>query len=230
LTLCSGEQLRADNNTKATAWSLDHGALVAGIRTLTGETAPSTTAKEPSTTLVMGLVRPGRVGFRHSRQRIPCATVGDESIWTALTTRLGKTAAHSQWTDMFSSDANDLLEGLELSAFKGMGCFVFKSDRLFLAVRCGELGLAGLGAHAHCDQLAIELVIDGKDCARDPGTYIYTASVHRRNMYRSASAHHVPHVSGLEPANLMRGTFDLRGAAKDLLAATLVMAPGCIEW
>jgi hypothetical protein len=81
-------------------------------------------------------------------------------------------------------------------------------------VRCGEIGLAGLGGHTHCDQLAIELVLDGADRVRDPGTYIYTPLPTRRNAYRSARAHHVPRVPGQEPADLGLGVFDLRGAAE----------------
>lgn len=99
-------------------------------------------------------------------------------------------------------------------AFMGMGCFVFRSPRLYLAVRCGEIGISGLGAHAHCDQLGIELVLDGVDHVRDPGTFVYTASIEKRNAYRSATAHHVPRVAGREPANLNLGPFDLRGAAE----------------
>ncbi|KAF0168484.1 MAG: heparinase II/III family protein [bacterium] len=89
-----------------------------------------------------------------------------------------------------------------------------RGQRLYLAIRCGEIGLAGLGAHAHCDQLAIELVIDGETRVRDPGTYLYTALPERRNAYRSVAAHHAPRVAGREPADLSRHLFDLRGAAE----------------
>jgi hypothetical protein len=102
---------------------------------------------------------------------------------------------------------------MELKAFKGMGCYIVRSPRLYLAIRCGEIGLAGLGAHAHCDQLAIELVIDGISMARDPGSYMYTPFPEKRNQYRSAFAHHVPRVVNKEPANLNLGVFNLRGAA-----------------
>ena len=94
-----------------------------------------------------------------------------------------------------------------------MGCYVWRSDRLVLAVRCGEIGVAGLGAHAHGDQLAIELVIDGINHVRDPGSYVYTPSPQQRNAYRSAHAHHVPHFKGREPVDLTLGLFDLRGSA-----------------
>ena len=93
-----------------------------------------------------------------------------------------------------------------------MGCYIVRSPRLYLAIRCGENGLAGLGAHAHCDQLAIELIIDGISKVRDPGTYTYTPFIEKRNIYRSALAHHVPRVFNKEPANLNRGVFNLSGA------------------
>ena len=134
-------------------------------------------------------------------------------MWADHIELFERSATHGRWATCFSAASQGLLDGLTYQAFTGMGCFIFRSPRLYLAVRCGEIGIAGLGAHAHCDQLGIELVIDGTDHVRDPGTYIYTPSLVKRNAYRSASAHHVPRVAGREPANLALGPFDLRGAA-----------------
>ena len=117
-----------------------------------------------------------------------------------------------RWTSVFEASRDGLLKEMQLKAFCGMGTYIVRSPRLYLAIRCGEIGLAGLGAHAHCDQLAIELVIDGESKVRDPGTYTYTAFPNQRNLYRSALAHHVPRVAGKEPANLLQGVFNLRGA------------------
>jgi hypothetical protein len=140
--------------------------------------------------------------------------LADDSVWVEINKHFAATADGSRWTSVFDASAPGLSADLELSAFIGMGCYVIRSPRLYLAVRCGEIGLAGLGGHTHCDQLAIELVLDGADRVRDPGTYIYTPLPTRRNAYRSARAHHVPRVPGHEPANLGLGMFDLRGAAE----------------
>ncbi|RIK10941.1 MAG: heparinase [Acidobacteria bacterium] len=111
-------------------------------------------------------------------------------------------------TYRFEADSG-LRIGLEHLAFPGMGVYVMRSNRVFIAVRCGSVGQNGNGGHAHNDQLAIELVIDGGVLLRDPGTYIYTPLVARRNEYRSVRAHFVPRVDGREPGEISSGTFRL---------------------
>jgi hypothetical protein len=138
--------------------------------------------------------------------------VGDAKTWRTLCEHFTTVSAACRWTSVFEANGDGLLKDIQLKAFSGMGCYILRSPRLYLAIRCGEIGLAGLGAHAHCDQLAIELVMDGEFKARDPGTYTYTAFPNQRNLYRSALAHHVPRVAGKEPANLSQGVFNLRGA------------------
>ena len=109
---------------------------------------------------------------------------------------------------------SDLRSGLALSAFPDFGLWIFRSDRLFLAVRCGALGHGGRGAHDHNDQLAIELAIDGIDWAADPGSYLYTASRAMRNAYRSVQAHHAPRWDQREPGRLDLGDFWLGDEAE----------------
>jgi hypothetical protein len=138
----------------------------------------------------------------------------NEAIWLELTDRFVKTPTFSRFTSTYKADVPGLLDEIEYDAFPGMGVYVMRSPRLYVAVRCGEIGLAGLGGHTHCDQLTIELVIDGITRICDPGTLIYTPLPDQRNTYRSAMAHHVPRVQGLELADLTRGVFDLRDCAE----------------
>lgn len=218
IVLGSGEQLRAGNDPAAPAWSLDHGFLIAGIRALVGVAPTSSSADEPGVDILCSFAGLDRERLPAGEERnlaSPAAhTIGDAQAWELAQRRFRETSDRSRWISRFSAPTPGLLDGLESVAFPGMGCYVFRSPRLYLAVRCGEIGLAGLGAHAHCDQLAIELVIDGETRVRDPGTFIYTAFPEKRNAYRSAKAHHVPRVAGREPADLTLGTFDLRGAAE----------------
>lgn len=217
ITLGSGEQMRADNDSSAMPWSLDHGSLVAGIHALAGEASAPSVQDDPCAHLVHAFAGGGKIGRPViSQPRITAfdgVNIGGDGVWADHIERFERSAAHGRWVTRFSAASKGLLDGLTYQAFTGMGCFIFRSPRLYLAVRCGEIGIAGLGAHAHCDQLGIELVIDDTDHVRDPGTYIYTPSLDKRNAYRSASAHHVPRVTGREPANLALGPFDLRGAA-----------------
>jgi hypothetical protein len=217
MTVGSGEQLRAANDPASPRWSLDHGALTAGIHAVLGLNSEAQQVKfDVAATILCALV-----GNRPSGKPAPdsqttllarnCA-VGDAPTWQALYERFTAVPVACRRTSVFEVSAEGLLDEVEFKAFRGMGCYIVRSPRLYLAIRCGEIGLAGLGAHAHCDQLAIELVMDGESKARDPGTYTYTAFPDKRNLYRSALAHHVPRVMGKEPAKLSQGVFNLRGA------------------
>jgi hypothetical protein len=87
---------------------------------------------------------------------------------------------------------------LRTIAYPDFGLFIFRSDRLFMSIRCGPVGQDGVGGHAHNDQLSVELWVDGDPWIRDPGTYVYTPLPDQRNAYRSAQAHFVPmdHLKG----------------------------------
>lgn len=219
ITLGNIEQVRCANSLAAAAWSLDHSSLVAGIEALLGVPSDPGGGRDPAAYLLRVLARADFSGTPVRAASTPFRQLGDESAFADCSARHGAAAARQRWTTRFTAapptaERAGLLTGLQCQAFPGMGCYVFRSPRLYLAIRCGEIGIAGLGAHAHCDQLGIELVIDGRTIVRDPGTYIYTPLPERRNAYRSAAAHHVPRVAGREPADLDRGIFDLRGAAE----------------
>jgi hypothetical protein len=98
---------------------------------------------------------------------------------------------------------------LALAGYRSFGIYVLRSDRVFLAVRCGPVGQNGHGGHAHNDQLSIELSVDGQDWICDPGTYVYTALPERRNACRSAAAHFGPRLADGEPAALDEDLFRL---------------------
>ena len=103
----------------------------------------------------------------------------------------------------------DVYKHLQLFAYPDFGLFIYRSKRLYLAIRSGSIGQNGNGGHAHNDQLSLELTIDGKDWIRDPGTYMYTPLPSRRNDYRSVTAHYTPQLRGFEPADLKKGLFCL---------------------
>ncbi len=100
-----------------------------------------------------------------------------------------------------------LRAGLAQQALPAFGLYVMRSERLYLAVRCGSVGQNGRGGHAHNDQLAVELAIDGEDWISDPGTYLYTPSPEARNRYRSVAAHFAPRLGHAEPSPLDVGPF-----------------------
>ena len=88
-------------------------------------------------------------------------------------------------------------------AFTDFGLYIWKSPRCFVAMRCGPIGQAGNGGHAHNDQLAVEIEIDGVPWAQDPGTHVYTPDLAERDRYRSVQAHFAPRSGMDEPARML---------------------------
>jgi hypothetical protein len=99
------------------------------------------------------------------------------------------------------------VSGLGYVAFPDFGLYVFRSERLYLAVRCGPAGQSGSGGHSHNDQLGLEIEVDGRPWYRDPGSYLYTPMPEVRNAYRSARSHLVPRHPTAEPGDLDVGLF-----------------------
>lgn len=222
ITLGSGEQIRALNNPDSVYWSLDHRSLIEGIGELINcDEDIISKSLEPSAQFIRAISGKSRnlniINDRTNNQKnvnIPnfnrnTLALADDKIWFKTFEEFKATAPGCRWISVFDAAQSGILNKIAFASFPGMGCYIVRGAQLYLAIRCGELGLGGLGAHSHCDQLAIELVIDGISRVRDPGSYIYTPLPGKRNIYRSASVHHVPRVLHKEPANLSRGVFNL---------------------
>lgn len=220
ITLGSGEQMRAENNPISPYWSLDHRGLISAIQKVLGfELGLQNSLSDPASSLLAGIEGKQRV---YDGEDIyisnDIGASGDknctEENWHKLKEKFEKSKENNRFTVRFNSSRSDLLSDTQFASFRGMGVYIVRSSYLYMAIRCGEIGLMGLGGHAHCDQLAIEVVIDGITHASDPGTFIYTPLPDQRNIYRSATVHHVPRVVGKEPADLSNGVFDLRDCAE----------------
>ena len=98
----------------------------------------------------------------------------------------------------FHAERGNLLNKLTLQSYQKFGCYLYKSDVLYLLVRCIAGNKPVQTAHLHNDQLAVELVLNDKSVIVDPGSYIYTAAPEERNLYRSVHAHDTPW-SGMMP-------------------------------
>jgi hypothetical protein len=102
----------------------------------------------------------------------------------------------------------------QLAAFPDFGLYVVRGSGWHLTLRCGTVGQGGNGGHAHNDQLAITLTIEGEVVIEDAGSAVYEALPAQRNAYRSVRAHFAPRPAEGEPGNLDLGPFRLSPAGE----------------
>ncbi|HSZ15149.1 MAG TPA: alginate lyase family protein [Solirubrobacteraceae bacterium] len=88
------------------------------------------------------------------------------------------------------------------AAYRDGGWYVMRAGGLWCMVRCGDVGLDGVGAHAHNDQLSLELALGEWPLMVDAGSYVYTADARARNEFRSTRAHSTLSVGGAEQNRL----------------------------
>ncbi len=95
-------------------------------------------------------------------------------------------------TYLFKSSVHNCLNNLEMHVYSDFGLYIYRSEGLYLAMRCWSKSPPYTTGHRHYDQLSIELVINGVEHITDPGTYVYTPLPDARKEYRSSRAHFVP--------------------------------------
>jgi hypothetical protein len=84
------------------------------------------------------------------------------------------------------------------AAYPAGGFYVMRHESLWAIVRCGDVGLEGVGGHAHNDQLSFELCLGDQPLVVDPGAYLYTPDPAARNAFRATAAHATLQVDGRE--------------------------------
>ena len=83
-------------------------------------------------------------------------------------------------------------------AFSDAGTYVLCNDDLFLLFNASGCGLNGRGSHGHNDALSIEVSAGGSPFIVDPGSYLYTANLGERHLFRSTAYHSTVQVDGAE--------------------------------
>jgi hypothetical protein len=195
---------------------LDHRHLVAAINGLFARVdfdafVGGTTSRESRIVTLLNQRR--KIVLEHVSSEGTAAhnvSVGNVSDWHRYEALLNDSIL-SPVVTRFDVNGAGLLNKLEAIAYPDFGLYLFRSERLYLAIRCGSIGQNGNGGHAHNDQLSIELEMDGRSVVVDPGTYNYTALPKQRNAYRSVRAHFAPRVADKEPGVLSIGEFVIGG-------------------
>lgn len=91
----------------------------------------------------------------------------------------------------------------EVLSYPVAGFHVLRSKSFHVCVRAGTIGHGG--AHAHCDQLALTVSLDGRPVMIDPGSYLYTPDPESRNRFRSAASHNLAQPEGVDQNALGTG-------------------------
>jgi len=95
-------------------------------------------------------------------------------------------------------DALPASEALSSCAFMDAGVYLLRDEDLFLHFNAGGIGVNGRGSHGHNDALSIEMSACGTAFIVDPGSYLYTADLHERHLFRSTAYHSTVQVDGAE--------------------------------
>jgi hypothetical protein len=190
---------------------LDHRHFVAAVDALLGRDDPTGFARgrEIDAEIVRQLSGGRGLSATGPARR---SDAGSEAALDEAVARIRSLPARSR--QRYEFPGSDLCSGLVIAAYPEFGLYCARSRRLFVAIRCGRLHPSGPGAHAHNDQLAIELWIDGRSLVTDAGTWVYTPLPDERNRYRSVSAHFAPRVAGREPSRIDAGLFFMQDAAQ----------------
>jgi hypothetical protein len=128
----------------------------------------------------------GAAIFQEPRFELPTDELPEELLWI-----LGEQGI---------ADYRSLPDGSmpESQAFRDAGVYLLRQDDLYLLFNASEVGVNGRGSHGHNDALSIEVSACGVQFIIDPGTYLYTANLDERHVFRSTAYHSTVQVDGSE--------------------------------
>ena len=87
---------------------------------------------------------------------------------------------------------------LTSQAFPDAGTYIMRDGDLYLCFNTSGAGINGRGSHGHNDALSIEVSAGGRALIIDPGTYVYSADLEKRHLFRSTAYHSTVQIDGLE--------------------------------
>jgi hypothetical protein len=128
----------------------------------------------------------GAAIFHEPRFGLPSEEVPEELLWI-----LGEPGVR---------DYRSLPDGPmpESQSFPDAGIYLLRQDDLYLLFNASDAGVNGRGSHGHNDALSVEVSACGVPLIVDPGTYLYTANLHERHLFRSTAYHSTVQVDGQE--------------------------------
>lgn len=83
-------------------------------------------------------------------------------------------------------------------AFPNAGTYIMRDGDLYLCFNASGAGINGRGSHGHNDVFSIEVSVGDRAIIVDPGTYVYSADLAKRDEFRSTAYHSTVQIDGLE--------------------------------
>jgi|SRR5687768_1909168 len=96
--------------------------------------------------------------------------------------------------------------GATSQQFPHAGTYVLRHDDLYLLLNASGAGLNGRGSHGHNDALSVEVSACGRAFIVDPGTYVYTADLHERHLFRATAYHSTVQIDDVEQSKTDEAT------------------------
>jgi uncharacterized heparinase superfamily protein len=99
-------------------------------------------------------------------------------------------------------------------AFPDAGTYLLRHEDLYLFFNTGGSEKGRPASHRHNDLLSIEVSVGGCAFIVDPGSYVYTADLHERHLFRSTSYHSTVQIDDEEQQTIIEeAPFVIGGAA-----------------
>jgi hypothetical protein len=120
----------------------------------------------------------GAVAFSDSQFKLAGLELPSELLWL-----LGEEGVQN-YGRLEDSNAE-----LSSQAFPDAGTYLLRHEDMYLSFNAGGSGKGRPASHRHNDLLSIEVSAGGRAFIVDPGSYVYTADLHERHLFRSTAYH-----------------------------------------
>jgi hypothetical protein len=136
----------------------------------------------------------GAAVFQDSQFKLPRLKAPQELLWL-----LGEGGLRD-----FEQLANSNEEPSS-QAFPDAGTYVLRHDDLFLLFNANGAQYGRPASHRHNDALSVEISACGRPFILDPGSYVYTADLRERHLFRSTAYHSTVEIDGVEQNSIDEG-------------------------
>lgn len=161
----------------------------------------------PDCVIIRSLTKGITIGSQLQKKKREDFVIGKDDDFQKIMFEIQKQHRDAIHRYKYTASDGDIQDGLTLRAYPDFGLYIFKSPRLYLAIRCVARNKFGHTGHMHLDQFSIELILEGSNIIRDPGTYLYTPLLAQRWLYRSADNHFSPFTNNHVPQSDLLNAF-----------------------